>query len=88
MVKQKQSKQEGAMSALEQEIIDKFRQLDHSARQRVLAAIEREAEPEHVTFDYAAWWADVAALQADIRSRIGENRISNDVGGGNEGEEE
>jgi len=61
------------MSALEQEIIDKFRQLDHSARQRVLATIEREAEPEQATFDYAAWWADVDALQADIRSRIGES---------------
>lgn len=76
------------MSALEQEIIDKFRQLDHSARQRVLATIEREAEPEQVAFDYAAWWADVDALQADIRSRIGENRIGNDLGGDDEGEEE
>jgi len=61
------------MSALEQEIIDKFRQLDHSARQRVLATIEREAEPEQVAFDYAAWWAEVDTLQADIRSRIGES---------------
>lgn len=62
------------MSAREQEIIDKFRQLDHSARQRVLATIEREAEtePKQATFDYAAWWAGVDALQTAIRARIGE----------------
>jgi len=47
--------------------------LDHSARQRVLATIEREAEPEQAAFDYAAWWAEVDALQAAIRSRIGES---------------
>lgn len=63
------------MSALEQEIIDKFRQLDHSAKQRVLSVIEREAKnvPEEAVFDYAAWWAEVEALQADIRSRIGDS---------------
>lgn len=64
------------MSALEGEIIEKFHQLQPAAKQRIRRLIEQETasevEPIDPTFDYAAWWAEVDTLQADIRSRIGE----------------
>ncbi|MCU0513626.1 MAG: hypothetical protein MUE40_13785 [Anaerolineae bacterium] len=56
------------MSALEQEIIEKFYLLEPAARQRVLATLSPGAEN---VFDEAAWWARVAALQAGIRARLG-----------------
>lgn len=54
---------------LEQEIIEKFRQLEPNAKQRVLQTL---ADTAQSSFDYDAWWAEVEALQADIRSRIGD----------------
>lgn len=57
------------MNVLEQEIIDKFQQLEPDARQRVLQKLTDTAQS---SFDYDGWWAEVEALQADIRSRIGE----------------
>ncbi|MFQ3645868.1 MAG: hypothetical protein SNJ80_02950 [Anaerolinea sp.] len=58
------------MDALEQEVIEKFHQLDKAAQQRVREIILRETEPT-APFDYAAWWAEVDALQAAIKARIG-----------------
>ena len=57
------------MSALEQEIIEKFLLLEPTAKQRVLDMLTINAQS---SFDYAAWWARVEALQASLRSRLGE----------------
>ncbi|MBK9125376.1 MAG: hypothetical protein IPM16_19945 [Chloroflexi bacterium] len=64
------------MSTLEREIIEKFHQLHPDAKRRVRALIEQEAavdaeQADMSSFDFDAWWADIDALQADIRSRIG-----------------
>lgn len=56
------------MNALEQEIIEKFRQLDRSSKQWVL---KRLADDMQTTFDYARWWSDVEALQTTMRLRLG-----------------
>lgn len=60
------------MSTLEQEVIEKFHQLDKAAQKRVRELIEQETKTDAVAFDYDAWWAEVEALQADIRARIGD----------------
>jgi hypothetical protein len=57
------------MSALEQEIIEKFHRLGTDAKQRVLQTLAHEM---HSPFDYDVWWAEVEALQTDIRARLGE----------------
>ena len=57
------------MNTLEREIIEKFQQLEPDAKQRVLQTL---ADTTQSSFDYDAWWAEVEALQADIRSRIGD----------------
>lgn len=57
------------MSALEQEIIEKFHLLEPAAKRRVLETLTFEAES---SFDYDTWWARVDALQASIRARLGE----------------
>lgn len=68
------------MSALEREIMDLFHQLKPAAKQRIRVLIDREtsSEAESVelaTFDYDTWWTEVEGLQANIRSRIGEDGI-------------
>lgn len=65
------------LDTLEREVVEKFRQLEPDAKQRVRALIEQETDvaaekPDAATFDYDSWWAEVEALQAEIRSRIGE----------------
>ncbi|MEP7288712.1 MAG: hypothetical protein ABI947_23415 [Chloroflexota bacterium] len=57
------------MSALEQEIIEKFHRLEPAAKQRVLDMLTSNTQS---SFDYADWWAQVEALQVNIRSRLGE----------------
>lgn len=60
------------MSALEQEIIAKFRLLDKSAQQRVREIIAHEPEsavPQ--AFDFDAWQQQIEALRGDIRSSHG-----------------
>ena len=57
------------MSALEQEIIEKFYLLEPAARQRVLEMLTINTQS---SFDYDAWWARVESLQISIRSRLGE----------------
>jgi len=62
------------MNALEQEIIEKFRQLDYAAQQRVRDLIVHEASTNgSEDFDYEAWLAQVKALQASIRQRRGDD---------------
>lgn len=64
------------MSALENEVIEKFHQLDKAAQKRVRELILQETESvgqaDTPGFDYDAWWAEVENLQADIRKRIGD----------------
>lgn len=57
------------MSALEQEIIEKFHLLEPAAKQRVLDVLTINTQS---SFDYDDWWARVEALQMSIRSRLGE----------------
>jgi len=68
------------MSTLEQEIIEKFHQLQPAAKRRVRAVIDREviADSETVSapeFDYSAWFRNVEALREEIRSSRGEAPI-------------
>lgn len=60
------------MNTLEHEVIEKFHQLDKAAQKRVRELIVQETEADIEAFDYDAWWAEVEALQADIRARIGD----------------
>lgn len=57
------------MSALEQEIIEKFHLLEHAAKQRVLETLSLDTQS---AFDYDGWWTRVEALQESIRVRLGE----------------
>lgn len=57
------------MSALEQEIIEKFHRLEPAAKQRVLETLSLDVQS---VFDYDGWWARVETLQASIRARLGE----------------
>ena len=58
-----------AMSILEQEIIEKFHLLEPAAKQRVLQTLSSEVQS---TFDYVDWWVQVEELQANIRTRLGD----------------
>ena len=57
------------MSALEQEIVEKFQQLEPAAKRRVLEMLFLSAQS---SFDYDDWWGRVEVLQAGIRLRLGE----------------
>lgn len=61
------------MSALEHEIIERFRQLDKPAQRRVLALIEQEiaAEVAQTGFDYDEWFRTVETLCQQIRTSQG-----------------
>ena len=58
------------MSALEREIIGGGRHLQPEAKRCVLETLSSDMQ---IAFDYAAWRAQVEALQEGIRSRIGDN---------------
>lgn len=58
------------MSALEREIVEKFHQLDASAKQRVLESLTSDL---HAQFDYAGWHKQADALQARMRVRLGDD---------------
>lgn len=62
------------MSALEQEIIEKFHRLEPAAQQRVLASLSAET---HTAFDYEAWWSQVRSLQTSLQAHLG---VGNTVG--------
>jgi hypothetical protein len=61
------------MTALEQEIIEKFNQLDTEARQRVFTYIQNIAlapsEPSE-------WWQDIEAIQSQMRARLGKDETT------------
>ena len=57
------------MSTVEQEIVEKFHQLEPDAKQRVLDTLFVDLRS---SFDYADWWAKVDALQASIQAHLGD----------------
>jgi putative hemolysin len=68
------------MSALEDEIVSKFRLLDHAAQERVLRQMEAEfleAEPEHLGLSDWLIWA--RQFRAKHLSESGANRAFNAV---------
>jgi hypothetical protein len=74
------------MSALEREIIEKFRQLQPAARQRIRALIEQETASEieqtdEAAFDYDAWFRDIEILRQKIRTSHGDKLPPMDVVG-------
>lgn len=62
------------MSALEHEIIEKFRRLQPAAQQRVRALIEQEtaAAGAPATFDYEGWFHTVEMLYQQIHAAQGD----------------
>lgn len=62
------------ISTLEREIIEKFRQLQPAAKQRVRALIEQETtlEVEPTTFDHDNWLHEVESLRQAIRADQGD----------------
>jgi hypothetical protein len=59
------------MNTLEQEIIEKFRQLDQEAKQRIRALlIEQKADV--AVFDFDAWTAEVETIRQQIHVAHGE----------------
>ncbi|MCB9456302.1 MAG: hypothetical protein H6671_09990 [Anaerolineaceae bacterium] len=68
------------MSALEQEVIAKFYQLDSDAQQRVRDLISRETNQANASeFDYDAWFQVVEKLRKEIRASHGDNLPPMDV---------
>ncbi len=57
-------------SAIVQEILEKFQQLDPATKKHILHTMNDLVELDQ-TFDYLTWQADVDRLQAGIRARIG-----------------
>ena len=58
------------MSALEQEILKKFDQLDAAAQQRVRALLVGNAKHD-TPFDYDTWFQEVKAIRQEIRTNHG-----------------
>ena len=56
------------MSILEQEIIEKFQQLEIDAQQRVLQSLaQRLQQAEKTPFDFIAWLEDAEAARITLR---------------------
>lgn len=69
------------MSTLEQEVIEKFQQLDKEAQQHVRALINQESNSPQVdaTFDYDNWFRDVERLRQEIRASQSDILSSTDI---------
>ncbi len=61
-------------NALEREIIEKFRQLDAAAKERVLQQLVIKEQPKQ-SFDYEAWLKEVGELRERIQARLGEGEF-------------
>ena len=59
------------MNTLEQEIIDKFRQLDQEAKQRVRALIVQQ-EADTAVLDFDTWAAEVETIRQQILASHGD----------------
>ncbi len=67
------------MNTVEQEIIEKFNQLQPDAQQRVLARIGRSADAQTHSaskFDFAAWWPGRIRPLHDHRIFVGTQYIA------------
>jgi len=62
------------MTTLEREVIEKFRQLDHDAQQRVRKLIVHETDPSE--FDIEAWLAEAEAAQITLHSPSASDLVS------------
>ena len=51
------------MSAIEQEIYEKFQQLNDTAKQRVLQQLHAQTKP----FDWRGWFERIEAVNAQMR---------------------
>lgn len=58
------------MTALEQEIFEKFQQLDRDTQQRLIERLQGEIS---TTFDWNDWIARVHALQSEVRAAHGKD---------------
>lgn len=72
------------MNTLEHEIMEKFRQLQPSAKRRIRALIDQETsteieQPASASFDYAGWLRNVEALRQQIRANQNEKQVPMDV---------
>lgn len=63
------------MATLEQEVLEKYRQLDPKAKQRVRRVINHEIESDSVAagsgFDFDKWYADLEEIHEKIRQDHG-----------------
>jgi hypothetical protein len=59
------------MSAIEADIVERFRQLDDVTKHRVLTLLENETVRDN-SFDFEVWLQRVQALQTEIRATYGE----------------
>jgi|GEM_PF-733152 len=58
------------MSTIEYEIIEKFRQLDRQAQQRIFTLIEHELDAQDDAdnaFDFDIWWAKLEEVRITIK---------------------
>jgi hypothetical protein len=62
---------EGTMSALEQMVLEKFRQLEAKQQQQVLDFLEQLQQKQVAEFDYEAWQARVDAIHDEILAQHG-----------------
>lgn len=77
------------MSALENEIVAKFRLLDHAARERVLKQIEAELlEAEPATLNQSDWLRWARQFRAELQSELGTDTAVNTIDLLNEAREE
>ena len=74
------------MSALEQEIIERFQQLQPAAKLCVKALIEQEIEAESQqaqasTFDYVVWMREIDSIRQQIHAGLANKQSAIDVVG-------
>jgi hypothetical protein len=64
------------MSALEQEILDKFHQLDVEAQKRVRTIIDQETAVQAQRSNPDEWLQNARALRAEMRAKYGKLAFS------------
>jgi hypothetical protein len=65
------------MITLEQEIIEKFRQLTPESRERVLSSLQEEVASKQLSL--AEWLAQADAVRITLRSDISASELVNEV---------
>lgn len=67
-------------STLEQEILDKFHQLDGAAQSRVIEKMRGIIQANDESFDFDEWLASAQTLRAEIQADIGEGNTTGALG--------